>query len=73
MNKTIYTKSHKDMVSRLVKARRQTKLKQEDVARKLGRTQSYISKIESGQCRIDTVQLKEFAAIYKKKVGYFLK
>ncbi len=73
MDKTIFTKSHRDLVSRLVKARKLAKLRQIDAAKKLGRTQSYISKIEAGQRRIDTVQLKEFAAIYKKKLQHFLK
>lgn len=72
MDKTIFTKTHQDLVSRLVKARKASKLRQEDVAKKLGRTQSYISKIESGQRRIDTVQLKELAAIYKKKIQDFI-
>jgi transcriptional regulator with XRE-family HTH domain len=72
MDKTIYTESHRHLVSRLINARKKAKLKQSDVAKKLGRTQSYISKIESGQRRIDTVQLKEFAAIYKKKIDFFL-
>jgi len=73
MNKTIYTKSHRHLVNKLIKARKQVKLKQEDVAKKLGRTQSYISKIESGQRRIDIVQLKEFAEIYNKKLDFFIK
>lgn len=72
MDKTIYTDSHRYLVGQLVKARKKAKLKQADVAKKLGRTQSYISKIESGQRRIDTVQLKEFAAIYKKKIDFFI-
>ena len=73
MDKTIFTKSHRDLVGRLIKARREARLRQRDVAKKLGRTQSYISKIEAGQRRIDTVQLKEFAAIYKKKIDFFIK
>lgn len=73
MDKTIFTDSHKELVNRLVKARKKAKLRQIDAARKLGRTQSYISKIESGQRRIDTVQLKEFCRIYKKKIDSFLK
>lgn len=72
MDKTIFTDSHRRLVEKLVQARQSAKLKQMDVARKLGRTQSYISKIESGQRRIDTVQLKEFAAVYKKKINFFL-
>jgi len=72
MNKTIFTKSHKYLIKQLVRARKDAKLKQEDVAKKLGKTQSYISKIEAGQRRIDVVQLKEFAEAYKKKLDYFI-
>ena len=73
MDKTIFTESHKYLVNQLIKARKQAKLRQQDAARKLSRTQSYISKIESGQRRIDTVQLKELAAVYKKKIRFFIK
>lgn len=72
MDKTIFTESHRRLVGKLVKARKQARLRQQDVARKLGRTQSYISKIESGQRRIDTVQLKELAAVYGKKIHFFI-
>lgn len=72
MDKTIFTKTHKDLVRKLITARKKAKLRQADAAKKLGRTQSYISKIEAGQRRIDTVQLKELSAIYKKKLTYFL-
>ncbi|MCK9603425.1 MAG: helix-turn-helix domain-containing protein [Candidatus Omnitrophica bacterium] len=73
MNKTIYTKGHKTLVEKLIKARQDMGLKQEDVAKFLGRTQSYVSKIESGQRRIDIMQLKEFAKIYKKSLDFFVK
>jgi transcriptional regulator with XRE-family HTH domain len=72
MDKTIFTDSHRELVSQLVKARKKAKLKQIDVAKKLGHSQSYVSKIESGERRIDIVQLKEFAHIYKKKISSFL-
>jgi len=72
MDKTIFTESHKELVKRLVEARRKAKLTQTDAAKKLGRKQPYISKIEAGQRRIDIVQLKEFARIYKKKINSFL-
>lgn len=73
MDKTIFTKSHKELVARLIKARREAKLRQAQAAAKLGKTQSYISKIEAGQRRIDTVQLKELAAVYKKKIIHFIR
>ena len=72
MVKAIYSKEHRSLVERLRKAREERGLDQEDVAKLLGVTQSYISKIESGQRRIDIVQLKAFARIYKKKIDYFI-
>ena len=73
MNKTIYSKDHKNIVEQLKKARQETGLDQSEVAKMLDRTQSHVSKVESGQRRIDIVSLKEFARIYKKPIDYFLK
>jgi len=73
MKKSIYSKEHKYIVEKLKRARIEAGLGQEEAARLLGRTQSYISKIESGQRRIDVVQLKSFAKIYKKRLDYFIK
>ena len=72
MNKTIYSKEHRYIIEQLKKARKEAGLSQEQVANSLGRTQSYVSKIESGQRKIDIVQLKRFAKIYKKDINFFL-
>ena len=71
-DKDIYTKDHKYLVEKLKKARLDAGLDQKAVGEILGRTQSYVSKIESGQRRIDIFQLKEFARIYKKDLDYFV-
>lgn len=34
---------------------------------------AYISKVESGQLRVDVLELKKFAKIYGKDTNYFLK
>ena len=73
MSKTIYSKEHKYIVKQLKMARQEAGLDQSDVAKLLGKTQSYISKIESGQRRIDIITLKEFAKVYKKDINFFLK
>ncbi len=73
MTTTIYSKEHRRLVERLKKARKEAGLDQVAVAKLLKVTQSYISKMESGQRRIDIVQLKRFAKVYKKKIDYFLK
>ena len=73
MYKTIYSEDHKYLVEQLKKARKSSNLDQEEAAKLLGKTQPYVSKIESGQRRIDIVQLKEFSKIYKKELNYFIK
>jgi transcriptional regulator with XRE-family HTH domain len=73
MATTIYSKEHRKLVERLKKARKEAGLDQEAVAKLLGVTQSYISKMESGQRRIDIVQLRRFGKVYKKKIDYFIK
>jgi len=73
MPRTIYTDDHKKIAERLKQARIESGLGQVEVAKKLERTQSYLSKIESGQRRFDVLQLKEFAKLYKKSLDFFLK
>ncbi len=72
MNNIIFTKDHKSLISRLKKARLDAGLSQKQVADKLGKTQSYFSKLESNQRRLDVVQLQKIAKIYKKHLNYFL-
>ena len=72
MSKALYSKDHKYTVEQLKKARLEANLDQVQVAKALEKTQSFISKVESGQRRIDVVVLKEFSRIYKKPVEWFL-
>ena len=60
MNDTIYSKDHKQLIEKLKKVRVEIGLDQSEVAKQIGKTQSYVSKVESGQRRIDIIQLKEF-------------
>ena len=73
MPRAIYQNDHRKIVERLKRARLEAGLGQVEVAKKLGRTQFYLSKIESGQRRFDVLQLKEFAKLYKKSLDYFVK
>mgnify|MGYP001608477827 CR=1 FL=1 len=72
MTKTIYSKDHKFVVEQLKKARLESGLDQEKAAELLGKTQSYISKVEAGEQRLDILELKKFAEIYKKTVNFFI-
>ena len=73
MSSSLYSKEHKNIVQKLIKARREAGIDQVDVAKKLGKSQSYLSKIESGQRKIDVIQLQKFAKFYNKDINYFLK
>ncbi|MFA6273509.1 MAG: helix-turn-helix transcriptional regulator [Candidatus Paceibacterota bacterium] len=73
MVKSIHTKQYAYFVERLRKAREEAGLTQVEVAKKLRRPQSHISNVESGQQRVDVVELQTFAKMYNKDIGYFIK
>jgi transcriptional regulator with XRE-family HTH domain len=57
---------------RLTAAREAADLTQRQAAQRLGRSQSFVAKPESGERRVDVVELAEFAAVYGKSVSFFL-
>ncbi len=73
MVKSTHTKEYAYFVGRLRAARLEAGLTQVQVAKKLKRPQSHISNIESGQQRVDVVELKRFAKIYGKDIQYFVR
>ena len=73
MAKSIYTNEYKKVVKKLKEARVGVGLTQVDVSQKLKKPQSYISKIERGERRIDVTELSILAKIYKKPLDYFVK
>jgi transcriptional regulator with XRE-family HTH domain len=52
------------MCRRLRDARERSGLKQIDAAAALGKPQNFVSKCETGQRRIDPIELADFAALY---------
>ncbi len=73
MKKSIHTKEYAYFVEKLRKARLEAGLTQVQVAKKLKRPQSYISNVESGQQRVDVVELQKFVKMYGKDLNYFFK
>lgn len=73
MGRSIRTKEYQDFAEKLRKARFEAGLTQVEAAKRLKRPQSYISKSEAGEQRLDIVEIKKFATLYKKDVGYFVK
>ena len=73
MTRSIRTKEYAYFVGKLRKAREEAGFTQTQVAKKLKRPQSHISNVESGQQRVDVVELQTFARIYNKSINYFIK
>lgn len=73
MASNIYSEEYKKITEKLRSARIESGLTQEQVAEKLGKPQSYISKSEAGERRLDITELKKFAELYKKSINYFIK
>ena len=69
---SIYSPAYRAFLARLRKARADAGLTQEQVARQLGRPQSFVSKCESGERRVDVVELMDFARVYRMAINYFV-
>jgi len=73
MDKTIRSDEYKRIVEKLRQARIEAGLSQVKAAKMLKKSQSYISKGEAGEQRLDILELKRLAKIYKKPLDYFIK
>jgi transcriptional regulator with XRE-family HTH domain len=61
MSRTLGTPRHEALRAFLVERRKKAGLTQTEVAKKLGRHPSFVATVESGQRRIDVVELLDFA------------
>ena len=72
MSKSVYSDDYKKLIERLKQARLDAGLSQQVVAGKLGKPQSYVSKVESGERRVDIIDVKALAKVYKKSLEDFV-
>ena len=68
----VHSAEYRYLLKRLREARRQAGLTQVQVAKALGRPQSFVTKCELGERRIDPVDLQRFATLYRKPLSFFL-
>jgi len=73
MPNTIRSSEYKEVIKKLKAARIAVGLSQKEVAKRLNKSQSYVSKIEAGEQRIDIIELQVFSNLYKKDIKYFIK
>ena len=72
MPKSIRTSEYKKLVTKIKQARLDSGLTQKEVAEKIKKPQSYISKVEAGEQRLDIIEMKKLARLYKKNINDFL-
>ncbi|KAF0243673.1 MAG: transcriptional [Planctomycetota bacterium] len=66
MTKSVFSDRYDRFREALVRARKGAKLTQEDVAKRLAKPQSFVSKYERGERRLDVVEFFDIA----KAVGF---
>jgi len=67
-----YPEEYRRFLKKLRAARLEAGLNQVDVAKFLKKPQSFVSKFETGERRIDPVELQHLAMLYKKPTKYFI-
>jgi len=63
---------YRRFLARLRAARERVGLTQAEVAKRLRRPQSFVSKCEAGERRVDVVELAAFARLYRRPVEFFV-
>jgi len=69
---SVHTPEYQEFLGKLKAARNEAGLTQANVAERMGRPQSFIAKCESGERRVDAVELATLAKIYVKELDYFI-
>ena len=71
MKRREYQKAYAAFRERLRDAREKAGLTQTEAASALDQTQPFLSRCESGERRVDFIELKEFARLYKLPLSFF--
>ncbi|MGL5448052.1 MAG: helix-turn-helix domain-containing protein [Rhabdaerophilum sp.] len=63
MAKTLGTEQHKALIAMLIAKREAARLTQTQLAEALGEYQSFVARLESGQRRVDVIELIQLAKV----------
>lgn len=72
MQKSIYSQEYRVFLGELRAARERAGMTQEALAKRLGQTQTFVSKCERGERRLDVVELRAFCAALGISLPAFL-
>jgi transcriptional regulator with XRE-family HTH domain len=70
--RSVHTAEYRAFLRLLRRARKDAGMTQADVAKALGVPQSMVSRCESGERRVDVIELRGFARLYGREVEDFL-
>jgi transcriptional regulator with XRE-family HTH domain len=73
MGKSIGSPDQKKLLSLLRQIRLDAGLRQEDLAKRLGRPQSFVSKYESGERRLDLLELRQVCNAVRIDLAKFIR
>ena len=73
MKKSIYSRHYNIVIRLLVKCRIDATLTQAELAKRLGETQSFVSKCERGERRLDIIELREFCLAFGSSLPEFVR
>lgn len=62
MTKSLHSDRYQALLSALIRARHDAGITQFELAQKLGKPQSYVSKVERGERRLDVLEFADVAA-----------
>ena len=73
MRGALHTQRYRRFLERLKKARLDAGLTQAEAAAKLKKPQSFVSKSEAGERRVDVIELEDFAKVYDRSIAFFFR
>jgi transcriptional regulator with XRE-family HTH domain len=73
MDKSIYTHEYRTMLRLLKKLREEAEVTQVDLAARLKQSQSFVSKTERGERRLDVIQLRTICQTLGVSLAEFVK
>jgi transcriptional regulator with XRE-family HTH domain len=60
VTKSVHTRNYRLFLELLIETRKEAGVTQEELAKRLNRPQSFVSKCENGERRLDVIELLEF-------------